>query len=106
MKMVNKRYRNDSVDQIAEHSKDNDDHQLSNMSEVLKSRREAKRVMKNDEAIMRAEVIATKFGQRNEDSSIDKPVTTGPVGYNNQRDTKAMCDNDSGVGSSKRPNSN
>ena len=76
------------------------------MSEVLKSRREAKRVMKNDEAIMRAKVSATKSRQRNKDSSIGKPVTTAHVGFSNQGDTKAMCDNDSGVGSSKRPNPN
>ena len=49
------------------------------MSEVLKSRRKAKRVMKNDEAIMRAEVSATKSGQENEDLLIDKPCTAAPV---------------------------
>ena len=75
------------------------------MSEVLKSRREAKRVMKNDEAIMRAEVSAPKSGQRHEDLPIDKPVTAASVDYSNQGDTKAMCDSNSGVGSSKRPNS-
>ena len=67
------------VGQISEHSKDNDDNQLSNMSEVLKSRRKAKRVMKNDEAIMRAIINATKFGQENEDLQIDKPGTAAPM---------------------------
>ena len=74
------------------------------MSEVVKSRRKAKRVTKNDEAIMRVEVSTTKSGH--EDLSIDKPVTAAPVDYSNQGDKKAMCDNNSGVGSSKRPNSN
>ena len=106
MKMVKKRYRNDPADQISEHSNDNGNNQLSKVSVVLKSRRKVKRVMKNDEAIMRAEVNAMKSGQRNEDLSIDKPVTAAPVDYSNQGDTKAMCDNDSEVGSSKRPNQN
>ena len=73
------------------------------MSEVLKSRREAKRVTKNDEAIMRAEVSVTKAGPINEDVSIAKPVTVAPVDNSNQGNKKAI---NSGVGSSKRPNSN
>ena len=105
-KIVNKRTKPESIGQISEHSKDNDDNQLSNMSEVLKSRREAKRVMKNDEAIMRAEVNTTKFRQGNEKLQIDKPVTAAPVDYSNQGGKKAMYDNNSGVGSSKRHNSN
>ena len=105
MKMFKKRYRNYPVNQISENSKDKDNNQLSNVSEVLESRREAKRVTKNDEAIIQAEVSATQSGQRNEDLSIKKPVTAAPMDYSNQGSKKAMCDNNSGVGSSKIPNS-
>ena len=87
--MVNKVY---PVDQISEHSKDNYSKQLSNISEVLKRRRETKHEKKNVKAIMGAEVSATQSGQRNEDSSIDKPTTAAPVNYSNQRDKKAMFD--------------
>ena len=79
MEIVNKEAKNNPVGTISEHSKDIDDNQLSNMSKVLKSRRKAKRVMKNDEAIMRAEVNATKFEQENEDLQINKPGTAAPM---------------------------
>ena len=98
--------RNHPVDKIEENLKDNDNNQLSNLSEVLKSSREAKRVMKNNEAIKRAQVNATKSEERNEDSSIDKTVIAAPMDHSKQGYTKAMCGNNSGVGSSKRPKSN
>ena len=101
--MVNKVY---PVDQISEHSKDNYSKQLSNISEVLKRRRETKHESKNDEAIVRTSVDTTQSGQRNEDLSIDKPITAAPVDYSNQKDKKAMRDIKSGVDSSKRPNPN
>ena len=78
-RLISKTVKNNPVGQISEHSKDNDDNQLSNMSEVLKSRRKAKRVMKNDEAIMRAKVNTTKFEQENEDLQIKKPVTAAEL---------------------------
>ena len=99
MKMFKKRQRDNPVNQIEE---DNNNNQLSNMSEVLKRRREAKREKKNEEAIKHAEVSATQSEQRIE----EKPITAAPVDYSNVRDEKAMCDSKSGVGSSKRPNPN